>query len=47
MTSLSIFVLSHVVGLPRTNFMTGPRFARVVWRSARGQVGRYRRDRIR
>ena len=36
-----------VIGLQRTNFMTGPRFARVVWRSARGQVGRYRRDRIR
>jgi hypothetical protein len=37
----------ELVGLLKENFMSGPRFAREVWRSARGQVARYRRDRLR
>jgi hypothetical protein len=36
-----------VVGLRAEMFMSSPRFAREVWRSARGQVARYRRGRLR
>jgi hypothetical protein len=37
----------EVVGLRGGSFMSRPRFAREVWRSARSQVARYRRDRLR